>query len=146
MYANEIILAEDEPNDASFFKRALNRLDDPPRLVWCKNGNEVLTALRERQERDELPRLTILDIKMPGMSGIELLRQIKSDKQLAHLPVLIMSSSDEKRDISNAYAAGANGYLVKPNRFQDLRQLVRSIHHFWLKTNRLRPLTLRSGS
>lgn len=139
MYANEIILAEDDPTDATFFKRALNRLDDPPRLAWYQSGTEVLAALRERQQKDELPRLAILDIKMPGMNGIELLHAIKANPEFAHLPVLIMSSSDEKRDIKSAYAAGANGYLVKPNRFQDLRQLVRSIHQFWLRTNRLRP-------
>ena len=85
------------------------------------------------------PRLAILDIKMPGMNGLELLAKIKSNDRTKDLPVIIMSSSDEPQDISCAYDCGANGYLVKPNRFQDLRELVGSIACFWIKTNRLRP-------
>jgi len=139
MYTNEILLAEDDATDAEFFRRALNKLDTPPTLTWCKNGLEALEGLQRREKNDQYPRLAILDIKMPGMSGLELLAKIKSNDRTKDLPVIMMSSSDEPQDISRAYDYGANGYLVKPNRFQDLRELVGSISCFWIKTNRLRP-------
>ena len=144
MYSNEILLAEDDTTDAEFFQRALNRLESPPVLVWCKTGTEAYADLTTRGEQDALPRLAILDIKMPGMNGLELLQKIKADERTKDLPVIIMSSSDEPQDISRAYDHGANGYLVKPNRFQDLRELVGSINYFWIKTNRLRPIPTAS--
>ncbi|PPK88006.1 response regulator receiver domain-containing protein [Neolewinella xylanilytica] len=142
MYANQILLAEDDSTDAEFFQRALRRLDSPPELVWCKNGLEALEGLSDVTNSKLLPRLAILDIKMPGMSGLELLAKLKSDERTKNLPVIIMSSSDEPQDIAMAYDYGANGYLVKPNRFQDLRELVNSINSFWIKTNRLRPMVM----
>ena len=142
MYNNQILLAEDDSTDADFFQRALNRLDSPPELVWCRNGTEAYEGLRRTSQSDtvSLPRLAILDIKMPGMNGLELLQKIKSDERMKSIPVIIMSSSDEPQDIAAAYDSGANGYLVKPSRFQELRELVGSINYFWIKTNRLRPL------
>lgn len=140
MYANEILLAEDNSTDADFFRRALGGLESPPSLFWCKNGTEAYENLHRRCDHDKLPRLAILDIKMPGMSGLELLEKFKTEEHTKNLPVIIMSSSDEPQDISRAYECGAKGYLVKPNRFQDLRELVSSINYFWMKTNRLRPL------
>lgn len=141
MYANQILLAEDDSTDAEFFQRALSRLDSPPELVWCKNGTEALAGLEASSESSGLPRLAILDIKMPGMNGLELLEKLKSDARTKDMPVIMMSSSDEPQDIARAYDCGANGYLVKPSRFQDLRELVGSINYFWIKTNRLRPIT-----
>lgn len=145
MYTNEILLAEDDATDAEFFRRALSKLDTPPTLTWCRNGLEALEGLRQREANEQFPRLAILDIKMPGMNGLELLAKIKSNDCTKDLPVIIMSSSDEPQDISRAYDCGANGYLVKPNRFQDLRELVGSIACFWIKTNRLRP-TIRPAT
>ena len=146
MYANQILLAEDDSTDADFFRRALSGLDSPPELTWCKNGTEAYERLSSFTTNTSLPRLAILDIKMPGMNGLELLEKLKSDERTRDLPVLIMSSSDEPQDINRAYDHGANGYLVKPNRFQDLRELVGSINYFWIKTNRLRPLADGTGS
>lgn len=142
MYANQILLAEDDSTDAEFFRRALNRLDTPPELVWCKNGMEALADLTGGEAGKPLPRLAILDIKMPGMSGHEVLEKLKSNERTKNLPIIMMSSSDEPQDIAKAYDCGANGYLVKPNRFQDLRELVGSINSFWIKTNRLRPTVI----
>ena len=139
MYSNRILLAEDDPTDADFFQRALNRLDTPPDLVWCRTGSQAFTDLVECTTKQQLPRVAVVDIKMPGMSGLELLEKIKSNDEIKHLPVIIMSSSDEPSDIARAYDNGANGYLVKPNKFRDLRELVTSIDYFWIKTNRLRP-------
>lgn len=140
MYSNRILLAEDDLTDAEFFQRALNRLDAPPELVWHRSGAEALEDLVEGTSTHALPRVAVVDIKMPGMSGLELLEKIKSTDELRDLPVIIMSSSDEPSDIAKAYDNGANGYLVKPSRFRDLRDLVTSIDYFWIKTNRLRPL------
>lgn len=140
MYTDEILLAEDDLMDAQFFKRALSKLDTPPSLQWCKNGTEAYQRIFDLRQQDILPRLAILDIKMPGMSGIELLEKIKSNPKTKDLPVIILSGSDEPRDIASAYDHGANGYLVKPNKFQELKELVAAIHQFWIKTNRPRPL------
>ncbi len=138
------MLAEDDSTDASFFRRALERLDSPPELRWCKNGAEAYRDLATGCRAGSLPRLAILDIKMPGMNGLELLEKIKTEKDTCDVPVIIMSSSDEPQDIARAYDAGANGYLVKPNRFTELRELVSSIDYFWIKTNRLRPNSAES--
>ncbi|WP_116106127.1 response regulator [Lewinella sp. IMCC34191] len=140
MYANQILLAEDDSTDAEFFQRALQRLDSPPELIWCKNGLDALEGLLNASASSPLPRLAILDIKMPGMSGLEVLEKLKANERTRNLPIIIMSSSDEPQDIAQAYDFGANSYLVKPNRFQDLRELVGSINSFWIKTNRLRPM------
>ncbi|MGB3798173.1 MAG: response regulator [Lewinella sp.] len=140
MYANQILLAEDDSTDAEFFQRALQRLDSPPELLWCKNGLEALEGLTSASSTGPLPRLAILDIKMPGMSGLELLEKLKQSERTKNLPIIMMSSSDEPQDIARAYDCGANGYMVKPNRFQDLRELVGSINSFWIKANRLRPI------
>ena len=140
MYANQILLAEDDTTDAEFFRRALGRLEAPPELVWFKNGQEVIEGLINGSDVHSLPRLAILDIKMPGMSGLEVLEKLKRNPRTRDLPIIIMSSSDEPQDIARAYECGANGYLVKPNRFQELRELVGSIDSFWIKTNRLRPI------
>ncbi|CAH0999000.1 Response regulator rcp1 [Neolewinella maritima] len=144
MYSNQILLAEDDTTDATFFQRALNRLDAPPELLWCRSGTEAYEGLcrSSRPENMSLPRLAVLDIKMPGMTGLELLQKLKTDDRFRSLPVIIMSSSDEPQDIARAYDHGANGYLVKPSRFQELRELVSCINSFWIKTNRLRPITV----
>lgn len=136
MYDNTIFLAEDDPTDARFFQRALNNLDSPPDLIWRQTGQEAYETLMHGRP-GHLPRLAILDIKMPGMNGLELLRELKANDRTSKLPVIIMSSSDAPSDISRAYAEGANGYLVKPTRFRDLKELVSSIDYFWIKTNRL---------
>ncbi len=142
MYANEILLVEDDLTDASFFRRAVTRLEDPPRLSWCKNAHEALENLAGRTDEGNYPRLAVIDIKMPGMNGLELLAKLRSQKTTKDLPVIMMSGSDEPRDIQDAYKIGTNSYVVKPNKFQELRELVESINHFWVKTNRLRPVRM----
>lgn len=136
---HHILLVEDDQNDADFFRRAVRKLDAPPSVVWCRNGQDALSQLRACTGREELPRVAILDIKMPGMNGLELLTELRKDEDTKNIPVIMMSSSDEPRDIRRAYREGANSYVVKPNRFQDLSQLVRSIDTFWVHANRLRP-------
>ena len=137
MYANEILLVEDDSTDAKFFERAVKGLDQPPTFIWCKNAEEALHELSKRNKDNPPPRLAIFDIKMPGINGLELLDQVRRQELLRILPVIIMSSSDEPKDIRRAYATGANSYIVKPTRFRDLRKLVESIDTFWLHSNRV---------
>ena len=93
--------------------------------------------LRQIEHERPLPRALVLDIKMPGLTGLELLKYIREKDALHNLPVIILSASEERRDMEEAYAQRTNAYLVKPGRYSELRQMVHTIAEFWLHFNRI---------
>ena len=109
----KIMLVEDNLEDAVVTKRVLkhNRLDKG--LVIATNGKEALAALQNKTKAD-LPKLILLDINLPDISGIELLTSIKKDDNLSNIPVVILTGSNEDQDIQKSYDLGASSYLVKP--------------------------------
>ena len=116
--AGRILLAEDEPSDADLCMRALQRKNVANRIVWVKDGARALDFLFARgpyasRAHARRPRLLLLDIKMPKVDGFEVLRQLRADERLATMPVVIMTSSDEERDIVQGYHLGVNSYVPK---------------------------------
>lgn len=136
----EILLVEDNPEDAEMTMRALRQRNLANQLHWVKDGEEALDylfcagAYAGRNPRQP-PKLVLLDIKMPKVDGIEVLRRVKAS-DLKAVPVVIMTSSNEERDVIESYQLGVNSYIVKPVRFDAFLDTVASIGMYWMLTNR----------
>jgi two-component system response regulator len=136
----EILLVEDNPHDAEMTIRALKKSNLANRLIHVKDGAEALDfifskgAFADRNIEDK-PRVILLDIKMPKVDGIEVLRQIKSNDNTKTIPVVIMTSSKEEQDIITSYNLGVNSYVVKPVDFEGFAKAVSELGFYWLITN-----------
>jgi CheY-like chemotaxis protein len=133
----EILFAEDSMDDAILTIRALAKSGFTNKLLHVKDGAEALDffygtgvyALRNRQEN---PKLILLDLKMPKMSGMQVLEKIKADPDLKSIPVVILTSSKEDPDIEKCYALGANSYIVKPVDSNNFFQAIEKIGMYWM--------------
>ena len=137
----EILLAEDNPRDAEMTLRALRKINFLNKVHWVKDGEEALSYLKRTGEYADrasvrIPKLVLLDIKMPKVDGIEVLRQIKTDTMLQGIPVVVMTSSNEERDVVESYRLGVNSYIVKPVEFASFVETVAKIGLYWILTNR----------
>ncbi len=136
----DLLLVEDQPSDAELALRALRELDLGKRMHLTENGAEALdfvfgrNAHADRSVEDALG-LILLDLKLPKVSGHEVLRALKSDERTKHIPVVVLSSSDERSDVEQCYALGANSYVVKPVDFTDFTEAVQRIGTYWLEMN-----------
>lgn len=136
----EILLAEDNPNDVELTLLALkdNNLTNPVYVV--RDGEEALefifaTGAYADRRNVEKPRVILLDLKLPKVDGLEVLRQIKSDPRTRTIPVVVLTSSREERDIVESYNLGVNSYIVKPVDFEQFTQAVRHLGLYWLLLN-----------
>ncbi len=132
-----ILLAEDREDDIVLIRNAFSRANIRNPLFVVRDGEEATAYLRgagKYSRRDEfpLPDLLLLDLKMPGMDGFEVLRWIRQQPGFSQLRVLVLTSSNQMRDVNQAYQLGANSFLVKPNDFDDFTELSRLIQNFWL--------------
>lgn len=136
----EILLVEDSPNDAELTMRALKKGGLANKLLWVKDGEEALDYLFRRGTyavRDlSTPRLVLLDLKMPRVDGIEVLRVVKADERTRRIPVVVMTSSQEERDLAQTYELGVNSYVVKPVDFNAVAEIVCRAGYYWLAINR----------
>jgi len=137
----EILLAEDSPEDAEMTLRALRKHNLGNQVHWVKDGEEALeylfgTGRYAGREPTRTLRLVLLDIKMPKVDGIEVLRRVKAS-ELKQVPVVVMTSSNEERDVLESYRLGVNSYIVKPVQFEDFMETVSKIGLYWLLTNRV---------
>lgn len=136
----EILLVEDNPEDAEMTMRALRKRNLANHLHWVKDGEEALEYLfctgRYAGRDMAHPRLVLLDIKMPKVDGIEVLRRVKGS-ELKQVPVVVMTSSNEERDVLESYRLGVNSYIVKPVQFDDFMETVAKIGLYWVLTNRV---------
>jgi len=136
----DILLVEDTTTDAEMAIRALRTRGLANNLIWVKDGREALDFLfyegsfstREKS----MPRLILLDLKMPKVDGIEVLRRIKQDPELSLVPVVMLTSSAEERDIVDTYRLGANSYIVKPVDFEQFDQVVSDAGLYWMLVNK----------
>lgn len=129
-----ILLAEDDPNDVKLTLRALTSHNLANHVDVVNDGAEALDYLYRRgrwASRHCNPALVVLDIKMPRVNGIEVLRQIKSDAHLRTIPVVILTSSREDRDVLETYELGVNAYVVKPVDFHQFVEAVGQLGMFW---------------
>lgn len=141
LHAVEILLAEDSAADAEMTIRALRKHNLANRLVWVKDGAEALDFIYRRGSYEGRtngqPRLVLLDLKMPRVDGIEVLQQIKGDPETRAIPVVVLTSSAEERDIVNSYELGVNSYLVKPVDFNHFLEVVAQAGLYWAVLNRV---------
>ena len=137
----EILLVEDNPEDAEMTMRALRKRNLANQLHWVKDGAEALdylfaTGQYAGRDQNQPPTLVLLDIKMPKVDGIEVLRRVKAS-DLRNIPVVVMTSSNEERDVLESYRLGVNSYIVKPVLFEAFLDTVAKIGLYWVLTNRV---------
>lgn len=136
----EILLVEDSPADIELTLHSLRRNNLANRIHVVRDGEEAIDYLFCRgaySERsfEEPPRLVLLDIKLPKVDGLEVLRQLKGDPRTKAIPVVILTSSREEQDIVNGYHLGVNSYLQKPVDFDRFREIVRQLGLYWIVVN-----------
>ena len=130
----EILLVEDNPNDAELTMRALKKAHFANRLVWVKDGAAALEMLFGA-EAIRRQRVVLLDLKLPKIDSVDVLRRIKEVPQLRTTPVVVLTSSREEPDIARCYELGANSYIVKPVDFEKFSEAVRQLGLYWLLIN-----------
>lgn len=138
----EILLVEDNPHDAELTLRALRKHNLANRLHHSKDGADALDFLFARGEYatrhvEDSPRVVLLDLKLPKVDGLEVLRQIKTDPRTRPVPVVVLTSSREERDLVQSYELGVNSYLSKPVEFDAFADTVAQLGMYWLLLNRL---------
>jgi len=136
----EVLLVEDNIHDAEMTIRALRKVNLSNNLVHVKDGEEALDFIFARgkftgRETEQLPKVILLDIKMPKVDGIEVLRQLKSQETSKSIPIVIMTSSKEEQDVIRSYQLGVNSYVVKPVDFEGFAKAVSELGLYWLLTN-----------
>ena len=135
-----ILLVEDDPDDAELAIMALNesRLANDIKHVW--DGKEAIDYLLD-ESSDQLPQLVLLDLKLPKIGGLEVLKQIRSNLRTSRLPVVILTSSDEDHDITRSYDLGVNSYIKKPVDFDQFVKCVKQLGLYWLVLNMSPPIS-----
>lgn len=136
----DVLLVEDNANDAEFALRALNRSPVSPRVVHLVDGARALDYLFGEGEYADpssrgRPRVVLLDLKLPKVDGIEVLRRLKEDERTRDIPVVVLTSSREPRDIAACYGHRANSYVVKPVNFEAFTQSMGTVANYWVRVN-----------
>lgn len=135
-----VLHVEDNPDDEMLVKRAFRDLDGST-IVVARDGREAQGYLFEGRllgglTEHRLPDLILLDLKLPIMGGLELLELIRANEATRNIPVVVLTSSDEAKDVQRCYQLGVNSYVAKPVEFQNFVEAVKRIGRYWLETNR----------
>jgi two-component system, response regulator len=138
----EILLVEDNPQEAELTIRALKKRTLATHFLHVHDGQEAIDFIFNRGLYQgtriyEMPKVVLLDLKLPKIDGLEVLRQLRADVSTRWLPVVILTSSQEDRDVVEAYALGANSYIVKPVDFESFLEVVSNMITYWLLLNEL---------
>jgi two-component system response regulator len=140
-----ILLVEDNPDDVELTLRAFRKNNISNKIIVARDGVEALDYLYargqyDRRDEKDLPVLALLDLKLPKINGLEVLRQIRSTELTRLLPVVILTSSSEEQDVIEGYKLGANSYIRKPVDFKDFEQAINTLGLYWLIWNEPPPL------
>lgn len=138
----EILLVEDNPNDVELTIRALQKQNLANKVFVVRDGAEALdfmfaTGTFAARNIENRPKVILLDLKLPKVDGIEVLRRIKADVRTKHTPVVMLTSSQEERDVMNTYSLGVNSYIVKPVDFSNFVHAVSELGIYWGMLNKL---------
>lgn len=137
----DLLLVEDNPMDAELTMRGLKNDKLANTITWVKDGAQALDYVFRRGayagRDDSGPRLILLDLKMPRVDGLEVLRAVRADESTRRIPVVIMTSSREESDVVKSYDLGANSYIVKPLDFNSLADIARQAGFYWLAVNQV---------
>jgi two-component system, response regulator len=136
----DILLIEDNPSDAELTIRALRKSNIADTLLHLQDGEEALeyifaTGKYTGRNINDIPKVILLDVKMPKISGLEVLKKIKSDERTRIIPVVLLTSSKENNDIQEGYNLGVNSYIVKPVDFDNFIKAVADVGLYWLLVN-----------
>lgn len=139
----DLLLVEDNPNDAELALRALRKHNLANQIEWVKDGEQALDYLFQRGQwadrQNGLPRVVLLDLRLPKVDGIEVLRAVRGDEKTKGLPVVVLTSSKEERDVIDTYKLGVNSYIAKPVAFDEFAKVVAEIGMYWALLNRVPP-------
>jgi two-component system, response regulator len=138
--AVEILLVEDNSSDAMLTMHALEKCKLANRIHLARDGEEALDFLFCRgnfaeRNPDAVPQMVLLDLKLPKVDGIEVLRQLKADARTRSIPVVVLTTSKEERDVVQTYQLGVNSYIQKPVNFAEFQDVVRQLGMYWLLLN-----------
>jgi two-component system response regulator len=144
MSERTILLVEDNPNDEALTLRALKKNNIQDRVVVAHDGAEALdylfaTGSFQDRSPSDVPTLILLDLKLPKVDGLEVLRRLRANTRTKLLPVVILTSSNEERDLVAGYGSGANSYIRKPVDFTEFTETVRHLGRYWLQINEVPP-------
>jgi two-component system, response regulator len=139
-HAVEILLVEDNSADAELALHALEKSKVANRVQWLKDGEEALDFLFRRGAFEGLgqrsqPSLVLLDLKLPKVDGLQVLKKVKQDPRTKAIPVVVMTTSKEERDMVRSYTLGVNSYIQKPVNFSEFQEVVRQLGMYWLLVN-----------
>jgi len=140
----EILLVEDDPRDVRLTMRELQAASTRTRVEVARDGAEALDFLLcqgdySQRSLDRPPKLVLLDLKLPKVDGLQVLREIKSNPSTQAIPVIVLTSSKEERDIVESYKLGVNSYIQKPVDFEKFRETIRTMGLYWLGMNQAPP-------
>lgn len=136
----EILMVEDNPTDAELAMVTLKEHNLANKLVWVKDGAEALdflfaTGAYAERRIGNVPRVVLLDLRLPKVDGMEVLRRLKADERTKRIPVVVLTSSKEDRDVAESYNLGANSYISKPVEFDEFARVVSELGLYWLLIN-----------
>jgi two-component system response regulator len=136
----EILLVEDNPNDVELTLYALKKYHVAERVDTVRDGAEALeylfcTGMYAHRQSEDMPQLILLDLKLPKMDGLDVLRQIKANTRTQSIPVIALTSSREETDVQESYRLGVNSYIVKPIDFDRFIEVIRRLGTYWLLHN-----------
>ena len=142
MHPGKILLVEDNPDDVALTLRALASHNIKNEVIVAQDGVQAIEYLfggADRPALVELPAVVLLDLKLPRINGLEVLRRIRAEDRTRLLPVVILTSSDEERDVVSGYSLGANSYVRKPVDFVEFTEAAKQLGLYWLLMNRAAP-------
>ncbi len=135
----KVLLVEDNPDDVELTLLAFKKYNLVNKIIVAKDGEEALDIIFQRKKggKGKVPGLILLDLKLPKVDGLEVLRQVKSDPEIKLIPVVVLTSSNEDKDLVESYRLGVNSYILKPVDFEKFTEAIRQLGLYWLLLNQL---------
>jgi CheY-like chemotaxis protein len=133
----DIFYVEDDQDYAFILEHAVKEVKGDLTLSIVEDGQNAISKLEQFANNKHRPRLILLDLSLPGLSGLDVLKRIKEIPFLRHIPVILFSTSDDPRDVAASYEFGANAYITKPSGYNNLINCIRTLHEFWFNQNKV---------